>query len=138
MKKSSHFYPVLFCLPIAIALLSGCKDGNEKVNHPPAAEPATTTNADTSEPALPAAKKEHTTTVEIKGMKFNPEMVTVHKGDTVEWVNNDLTTHCVTEKAKQWASPAIASGSSWKKVVKENTDYFCAIHVVMTGRIKVE
>lgn len=138
MKQSRYFYPALFCLLIAFTLLSGCTGGKEKVNHPPTLEPAATTNADTSEPPSPAAKKEQTTTVEIQGMKFIPEVVTIHKGDTVEWVNNDLTTHCVTEKAKKWASPTIASGSSWKKVVTENTDYFCAIHMVMTGRIKVE
>ena len=138
MKQSRNFYPVLFCLFAAFALFSGCTGGNEKSNPLPPSEPAATTDADTSQSTTPAAKKEHTTTVEIKGMKFNPEVVTIHKGDTVEWVNNDLTAHCVTEKARKWASPAIASGSSWKKVVTENTDYFCAIHVVMNGRIKVE
>jgi plastocyanin len=138
MKQSRYFYPVLFCLLVAFALFSGCTGGNEKVNHLPAPEPAATKDADTSQPASPPAKREHTATVEIKGMKFNPEVLTIHKGDTVEWVNNDLTTHCVTEKAKNWASPEIASGSSWKKAMTQNTDYFCAIHVVMNGRIKVE
>jgi plastocyanin len=78
-------------------------------------------------------------TVEIKDMKFQPEELTVKKGDTVIWVNHDIVTHCVTEeKTKAWTSANIAAGKSWKMVVKDSADYYCAIHQVMKGKINVE
>lgn len=78
-------------------------------------------------------------TVEIKDMKFQPAELTVKKGDTIIWVNHDMVTHCVTEeKTKAWTSSNIAAGNSWKMVVKNSADYFCAIHMVMKGKITVE
>ena len=77
-------------------------------------------------------------TVEIKDMKFVPDSITVKKGDEVVFVNRDIVTHCVTEEAnKAWTSSALASGESYLLVVKESSDYYCAIHKVMKGRIIV-
>jgi plastocyanin len=124
----------------AIALFSSCTGGNEKGNQSvPVAAENEKKQADTSTSSIaPLGRSEHVATVEIKGMKFMPEKLAIHKGDTVVWVNNDLTSHCVTATGKTWTSSTIASGSSWKKVINENTDYYCAIHVVMKGRINVE
>ena len=77
--------------------------------------------------------------IEISNMKFNPAEITVHKGDTVIWKNNDMVAHCVTEETtKAWTSSKIPAGASWKMVVNNSTDYFCAIHLVMKGKIIVE
>lgn len=77
--------------------------------------------------------------IEISNMKFNPAEVTVHKGDTIVWKNNDMVAHCVTEETtKAWTSSNIAAGASWKMKVDSSADYFCAIHIVMKGKIKVE
>jgi plastocyanin len=77
-------------------------------------------------------------TVEISGMKFHPDTVTVHKGDTVMWKNNDMVVHCVTEQhTNAWSSSKIPAGASWKMEVTSGSDYFCAIHLVMKGRISV-
>ncbi len=78
-------------------------------------------------------------TVEIKDMKFQPGEINAKAGDTIIWTNRDMVTHCVTEEnAKAWTSANIASGESWKMVVKSSADYFCAIHQVMKGKIIVE
>jgi len=77
--------------------------------------------------------------VEIKDMKFHPGEITVHKGDTIVWINHDMVTHCVTEEnTKAWTSSNIAAGNSWMMVVQSGADYFCAIHQVMKGKILVE
>lgn len=81
---------------------------------------------------------EHTFIVDISKMKFNPEQLSVHKGDTVVWVNNDLTNHCVTDTGKVWTSSTIEPGKFWKKVMTKSADYFCAIHVVMKGKVAVQ
>ena len=96
-------------------------------------------NKDVSEkvPINKHVRGEHYVAVNIRDMKFNPEIVTVKRGDTVEWINNDLTTHCVSEINKAWTSSAIKSGSSWEKVITETADYYCAIHLVMKGKVQV-
>ncbi|MGN6618077.1 MAG: plastocyanin/azurin family copper-binding protein [Ilyomonas sp.] len=78
-------------------------------------------------------------TVEIKQMKFNPAEITVHKGDTIVFENKDLVAHDVTEeKDKAWTSGSLAPNASWKMVADKNSDYFCSIHVVMKGKIRIE
>ncbi len=34
-------------------------------------------------------------------MKFNPAEITVQKGDTVIWKNNDMVAHCVRKKLRK-------------------------------------
>lgn len=83
-----------------------------------------------------ATSRPHFHVVEIKGMKFVPEEITVTKGDTIEWINKDITTHDVTEEpTKAWTSSKIVSGKSWHMTVKSSADYFCSIHLVMKGKI---
>ncbi|MEO6903018.1 MAG: plastocyanin/azurin family copper-binding protein [Bacteroidia bacterium] len=75
--------------------------------------------------------------VEIKDMKFQPENLNVHKGDTVIWINKDIVAHDVTQENKAWASTPIASDSSWKKVITRSDAYYCSIHVIMNGKLTV-
>ena len=78
-------------------------------------------------------------TIEIKQMKFFPAELKVESGDTVVWVNNGITAHDVTQQPSgAWTSSPIAVGKSWSMVVSENSDYYCSIHVVMTGKLIVE
>lgn len=77
--------------------------------------------------------------VEIKQMKFQPAELVVQKGDTVVWINRDIVAHDVTEEpGKAWTSSVIAPGQSWRYVVTESADYYCSIHVVMKGKLKVQ
>lgn len=75
--------------------------------------------------------------VEIIEMKFQPEELEVHRGDTVVWINKDIVAHDVTEVDKAWASPALANGSSWKKEITKNESYYCSIHLIMKGELLV-
>lgn len=86
-----------------------------------------------SEPKSPS-----TDTVVIDEMKFNPETITVNKGDTIVFINKDLVDHDVTEVNKKWASPPLSMGDTWKLVADESADYYCTIHVVMKGKIIVK
>lgn len=75
--------------------------------------------------------------VKIVEMKFQPEVLEVHKGDTVVWINNDLVTHDVTEENKSWASPPITNGNTWKKAITKSESYYCSIHLIMKGKLVV-
>jgi len=77
--------------------------------------------------------------VEIKQMQFQPALLKVHAGDTIEWVNHDFVTHDVTEETnKDWSSSPLAAGTSWRMVINKNTDYYCSIHQVMKGKLVID
>ncbi len=87
----------------------------------------------------PEKYKPKTFTIEIYQMKFQPALLTVHKGDTVEWVNKDIVSHDVTQVPNNlWSSSNLLPGKSWKMAVEETDDYYCSIHVVMVGKLIVE
>jgi plastocyanin len=78
-------------------------------------------------------------TVEINQMKFTPDNLEVNKGDTVVWVNKDYVQHDVTDKVnKEWTSGPMNKDSKWSKVITKDEDYYCSIHVVMEGKIRVK
>jgi plastocyanin len=62
-----------------------------------------------SSSATPAPKA--SATVVMKGMKCAPRRVTIHAGQTVEWVDKDLVDHSV--EAKGIDSPDFAQGETW-------------------------
>ncbi|MGW8123498.1 cupredoxin domain-containing protein [Roseivirga echinicomitans] len=77
--------------------------------------------------------------VEIKQLKFIPDYIEVNKGDTIIFINNDYVDHDVTEeKTKKWTSSLMKKGSSWSLVVKEDADYYCTLHVIMKGKIRIK
>ena len=85
------------------------------------------------------AYKPTTHTVKISGMKFIPNELTVKVGDTVVWVNKDFYDHDVTdEKNGAWSSGPFGQNKSWSKVITMDEQYFCSLHKVMKGTIRVE
>jgi plastocyanin len=78
-------------------------------------------------------------TVEIRAMQFQPAELSVKKGDTVIFINNDIVIHDVTEEEnKKWASLPLSTGQSFNLVVNESSHYYCSIHPVMKGKLVVE
>ena len=90
-------------------------------------------------PVVKAAHVPTAVAVTIAQMKFTPDTVMVQLGDTVVFTNKDLVDHDATALPDSaWTSHALHSGNSWKLVPKQSTDYFCSIHVVMRGYVKVD
>lgn len=109
--KNQFFF---FSVPVMLLAITGC-----------------------SSPAGKAAAK--VDTVEIKQMQFQPATLELHKGDTVVFKNEDMVAHDITEAtSKKWSSGPLPAGSSWKTAVNESADYYCSIHQVMKGKLKVE
>lgn len=78
-------------------------------------------------------------TVEIKGMQFQPATLSVEKGDTVIFMNNDMLMHNVTEtETKSWASPDLSTGQRYTHIVSKSADYYCTIHPTMKGKLVVK
>ena len=85
-----------------------------------------------------AKPKTHTVTME--NMRFQPERLTVARGDTVVWVNKDLVPHTATSKAGGFDSQIILAAKSWKFTVRKKGDfaYVCTFHPTMTARLRVK
>lgn len=124
---------ITFVYLLIVFFMYGCGTPEERAIKVPEADSLNTNAAS----ALPIGPELHV--VEIKDMKFQPESLSVKRGDTVMWINHDMVTHCVTEeKTKAWTSSNIVANASWKMVIKSDADYFCAIHQVMKGKITVQ
>jgi len=80
-----------------------------------------------------------THTVVIDGVKYEPETVTVKRGDTIVWINKDPFPHTVTAKGV-FDSHEIAAGKSWKYTARKAGEYayVCTLHPNMKGTLKVE
>ncbi len=106
--------------------------------------------------ALAGGDEGHVVVVRIKGLAFVPSVITVRPGTTVRWVNEDPFVHDVTSgsvvsgrRARQvrrsrtpdgkFRSGAFGGGSAFEQTFIETGDYpyFCTIHPIMTGVVKV-
>lgn len=76
--------------------------------------------------------------VAMKNMKFDPPLLEVKKGDTVEWKNADITPHTAT--AGTFDSGPIASDASWRHIFTEagNFPYACTFHPDMKAAVIVK
>jgi plastocyanin len=86
-----------------------------------------------------AADKAATHTVVMDGVAYQPDALTVKRGDTVVWVNKDPFPHTVTAKGS-FDSHDIAAGKSWKYTASKAGEYayICTLHPNMKGTLKVE
>lgn len=79
-------------------------------------------------------------TVTIESMRFQPELLTVARGDTIVWVNKDIVPHTATSKAGRFDSKDIQVDKSWKYTIRKRGDfaYICTFHPTMKAMLRVE
>ena len=84
-----------------------------------------------------AAATRHT--VVIGAVKYEPEKLTVNRGDTVIWVNKDPFPHTVTARGA-FDSHIIPAGKSWKYTALRAGEYSyaCIFHPNMKGTLTVK
>ena len=75
----------------------------------------------------------------VENMRFNPEQITVARGDRIQWVNRDLFPHTATASGGAFDSHQIAVQGTWTYVAARSGeyDYTCVLHPTMKGRIHV-
>jgi plastocyanin len=76
----------------------------------------------------------------IEQMRFDPPVLTVHRGDRVMWVNKDLFPHTASAMSKAFDSRKIAPNASWTYVARETGSYpyLCTLHATMHGTVIVQ
>jgi plastocyanin len=84
-------------------------------------------------------RKPKTHTVTMEKMRFQPQHLTVARGDTVVWVNKDLVPHTATSKAGGFDSQVIPAEKSWRFTARKKGEfaYICAFHPTMTATLQV-
>lgn len=77
--------------------------------------------------------------VEIKNFAFSPATITVPKGTTVTWVQNDGAPHTVTADDNSFDSGSLAKGQTFSYTFNKagTFDYFCIFHPNMKAKIIV-
>jgi plastocyanin len=79
--------------------------------------------------------------VAMEGIKFNPASITVSKGGTVTWTNNDSVGHDVTgDGFKSGDAGGLQNGDTFKHTFKKagTFDYVCTVHPGMEGSVTVK
>jgi plastocyanin len=75
--------------------------------------------------------------VAMAGLKFQPGTLTVAKGTTVVFVNDDTAPHTVTARSGGTDSGVIDPGRRFTLVAASSFDYACSIHPSMTAKLVV-
>ena len=75
----------------------------------------------------------------MKDIAVQPVDLTVNRGDTIVWKNEDFVPHTATARDGSWDSKTIDADSSWSLVVEKpgRQDYYCIFHPNMRGTIYV-
>jgi plastocyanin len=92
----------------------------------------------TSTPVVTPASTQGSNVVNIQNFAFNPGTLTVKKGTTVTWTNNDAAQHQI--KSATFNSSQFGKGQTFSFTFNDagTFDYSCAIHPSMLGKIIVE
>jgi amicyanin len=92
--------------------------------------------ADTSTPT--AQTTAQTGQVTIKDFAFGPSSLTVKKGDTVTWTNQDSAPHQIA--GTNFKSEMLSNGGTYSFTFNEagTFDYHCSIHPLMKGTVVVQ
>jgi plastocyanin len=95
-------------------------------------------------PEKPAARGKGTNVV-MKNIQFKPASVTVKKGGTVTWTNEDSAKHDVTKTGGPGPTFSsgtgnLARGDTYKQTLKAagQVKYVCTVHPGMQGTITVK
>jgi plastocyanin len=76
-------------------------------------------------------------TVRMAGLAFAPGTLTVARGATVVFDNQDTAPHTVTARSGGVDSGVIDPGGQFSLTVSDGFDYVCSIHPSMTAKIAV-
>ena len=75
--------------------------------------------------------------VAMAGLRFQPATLTVAKGTTVVFVNDDTAPHTITARSGGTDSGVIDPGRRFTLVATSGFDYVCSIHPSMTAKLVV-
>ena len=115
---------ILTLMTVGAVVLSGCSSyGGSSNSSSTSTSPTSSVGANT---------------INIQNFAFSPATLTVKKGTTVTWTNNDSAQHQI--KSTTFNSSQLSKGQTFSFTFNDagTFDYSCAIHPSMLGKIIVE
>lgn len=87
----------------------------------------------------PARAGAETIRITMDKLVYAPANVSVHVGDTIEWINKDFIVHSATARDRSWdfTMPPNKDAKLTLKAPGE-IDYYCKFHPNMKGHISVK
>lgn len=146
MKKSTTLIIVAAAVLVVAAAGAFFVTNNAK-NDPvstPVAEDShahdATTAHESTETETQGQEAEQTSKVAIENFAYTPATITVKKGTTVTWTNQDETKHDVNADGGTFKSELLAKGESFSFTFDEvgTFKYHCTPHPNMLGTVIVE
>jgi plastocyanin len=142
---------ILIIIILAILIGAGVVFGltrNHNNNNQPASNTSNNTSNNASSQKQPASQQSNNSTtptaassVSIENFAFMPPDITLKKGTTVTWTNNDSTTHTVTASSGENGPHSGDLGRGDKYSFTFDTagtfHYHCSIHPNMLGTVTV-
>jgi amicyanin len=88
----------------------------------------------------PEAKAETAPSVRIDNFTFTPQEITITRGTTLTWVNDDDIPHTVAATNKAFRSKAMDTEQKFSFTFTEpgTYEYFCSLHPHMQGKVIVK
>ncbi len=128
MKTYLKRLSTIFIALMTIALFTSCGKGGSSYNNSGGGNNGGGNNGGGSN------------SVSIANFAFSSSDITVTKGTTVTWKNNDGVTHTVTADDGSFDSGSLTPGKSFShKFDSTGTfTYHCNIHTMMTGKVTVQ
>jgi len=79
-------------------------------------------------------------TVGITDYAYIPQKITIKRGQSVTWTNNDESPHTVTANGNEFRSPPLDTKDTFVQVFDKpgSYPYYCVLHPHMTGVVEVE
>jgi plastocyanin len=132
MRKSG----LVVIIVLAILIIGGALALNHKSTNNTPQPTSSSTASNSSQPST-------TGSVDIRNMMFTPSQITVAKGGTVTWTNNDSIAHTVVDDLSNVGGPSsgdIQPGSTYSFTFNKtgSFQYHCSIHPSMRGTIVVK
>jgi len=140
-------------LIIGIVLFSGCAGKPAETTSTLASSSTTlasttrdvtsTTHAESSTTISipsPTTTQAAETMVHIAGFSFSPGTITVSKGATVTWVNDDPAAHTLVSDSGVFSSGSLGKGDTFSRTFTDSGTfgYHCGIHPSMKGKVVVQ
>ncbi len=132
MKTNLKRWPAILFILVSATLLISCGKGGGSYNNSGSGNNGGGNNG--------GGGNNNSNSVSIANFAFSSNDITVAKGTTVTWKNNDGVTHTVTADDGSFDSGSIPSGSSYTHTFSTTGtfSYHCSIHTTMTGKVTVQ
>jgi amicyanin len=138
MRKYMPFVVVVVVIVAIAGIAIANKDDNKAAN--PAPAPTSNSNNSTSQNPPSSSQAASSKEVNIADMVFSPANITVKKGTTVTWTNNDSVGHnVIADSGNGPNSQILQKGQTYSFTYDTagSFSYHCGVHPSMKGTVTV-